>query len=651
MSKSDLTLPHNFFDILSHPIRIYILKQLDIGIRSFSQIMSNTEDIESSKINFHLKKLLNTGIVEKYEKNYQLSEIGINILQFLEAFEISPMGLSAVLTEEDDHEEELIQTEEKDPFFGEEPSLQVLPRPDNLPPAIRTFDLFIGKNTDYMIKQYSDFSLPKPLDANISPTKWIKQFIKPINKLKKDPPAFAWIEERYLKLAYGTRGLQDYAIMDAILAVPPLQSMIVPIQKALMERGKAGLFATTGMGKSRIILYLAHWWIKNHQSQVLFIDNPLDLFDWEWKVLNEILAKHSQKKTSPWLIIIEDTHLAPLDTLEIIKKLVARAGPHSWSIMISFTEKTQITSDRSIITRGVIPTTVQSLKNELQPLEITQYLNLTTKWPEWRPYFHEWVQWVALDVLFEKLPWDTRSWKNINFDDYQSPWAFVVALGFLKQALSNIQISATSNFPLIMYALLAHLYLIRGERGIRQSQLLELIQKNYNKELQELVSENSSINEEITTLLNSWTEPQSRLLPPFQYSNIDGSLKKELVITFYHQEWAREVCNTLLSDNNSETTLMVSTLFNKWSSVIYQYWQVLNYSASNPYSNFLTWMRQFVQVELNKEGHLSLVNLKMTKEDYPKAKTLSLNPTLLAKLNQTQLLNWSFIKAVIANYR
>ncbi|MHA1991443.1 MAG: DUF7347 domain-containing protein, partial [Candidatus Hodarchaeales archaeon] len=71
---------HQFFDLFSHRIRLSLIKSLNIGSRQFSELNQYAGNIESSKLNFHLKKLINGNIIEKKNKNYNLTEFGLRAL-------------------------------------------------------------------------------------------------------------------------------------------------------------------------------------------------------------------------------------------------------------------------------------------------------------------------------------------------------------------------------------------------------------------------------------------------------------------------------------------------------------------------------------------------------------------------------------------
>lgn len=377
--------------------------------------------------------------------------------------------------------------------------------------------------------------------------------------------------------------------MDVCLAVPPLKDIIIPLQTALMYNGKAGLFATTGMGKSRILLYLARWWMDTFKTKVIFIQNPQELLLAEWDALYEILTINASKKQneSPWLLIIEDLHLVSLETLEKIKRLILNSSNQSWSILIAFTEVLAIELSQPAFLKNSKINTIQFLKNELQPLEISHYLNLSLTWSTWRTYFYEWIQWVGLDILINKINWDSSHWKTISHNVYLSPWSFIVSLGFFKTTLRNLVLSTTDNiFSLLLYSFLAQLYILRNEQGIERQDLIQLFSKNFSQELHDLFHKNTW-EEDIFFLLDNWVDPRVRLLPPFTYAHIHGSLRKEPIIAFYHIEWANEVCKILFEKPYSQICEMVCKLFERLLPTTYYLWSQINSLTRRNKDNFL----------------------------------------------------------------
>ncbi|MFW9928564.1 MAG: hypothetical protein ACFFD1_04155, partial [Candidatus Thorarchaeota archaeon] len=397
-------------------------------------------------------------IIQKKGKYYNLTELGIRALHLIESYESDKLG------EWDESYEKELDKERIDPslvkpkLFLKKIELRKVERPKGLPPAIRTIPLVIGNSSEGM--ENNDFLfLPEPIDDELNPKLWIKSYINPLNNLLRVEKTKKWLEDRMLKLAYGTRGIRDYCILDSSLAVPPLKSMFNALSTSLKVRGKAGFFAKTGMGKSRLILYFSHWWLREYKTNILLIDNPKDLTEFDWEKLYNILSENiSYESVTPrWMLIIEDLHLTPFQNLEYIRKIVSNSSPETWTSLIAFTE----IPSKKILDKKALEI-INSIKNETIPPNITNEINLNEIWIKWRPYFHEWIQWVALDVLFNQVPLKNQKWKDFDLDKYSSPWSFVVSLGFLGSSLENLQSSLTDNlFPLILYVLIATIFILR----------------------------------------------------------------------------------------------------------------------------------------------------------------------------------------------
>ncbi|MHA2224600.1 MAG: DUF7347 domain-containing protein [Candidatus Hodarchaeales archaeon] len=635
------------FEILSQPLRFDIVKQLNISRKSFSELLACFEGIKSNVFSFHLKKLVDSELIKKIDKNYELTDFGLVTLNFIEAYESDQTNY---ILERPEVETEIDPNELSVSTLKTE--LITLPsRPDGLPPSIRMLNLFRGKEAAYMNEHFS-LPLPQPIDQSLHPQTWILQFNKDLNNLSTNIQARKWLEDRLLKLAYGTRGLQDFGLMDASISVPPLGSIISRLQESLLTRGKTGLFAATGMGKSRIMLYLASWWVRKFQAPVLFIEKPQEMTDIEWDTLYQVLlANYSQIEAPRWLIIIEDVHLVSLDTLERIKKLITDAGTQSWSVLIAFTKSAIHRTPQVAIDNREFITSIEYLRIELQPLDMSLDLDLSTTWTEWRPYFVQWVKWVALDILVDLIPWANRSYEPKLMKSYESPWGMVVSLGFLKVALTNLKNSVIDNiFPLVLYALLSQLYILRGEKDIKLSNLLTFLRLVLANELSELY-QRSAWEDEVRGLIIHWTDPVIRLLPPLKYLSTTESLKKEKVISFYHQEWAQQVCKFLIHTETNDVYPIALKVFKTLIPSVYSIWTKIQHKEQEFEVDFLSWLRENSRFELNDAGQLLIVHLKLVPSQIEHLEEFSLNEIQIDQLNQDQLLNWTFIKKVVSNYQ
>ena len=633
------------FDILSQEIRFEVVKQLNFSRKSFSELLACFEGIRSNKFSFHIKKLVESNLIQKKASYYELTEFGITTLKFIEAYEMDQIdyiqlsGAGSVVGSEVRITSGLLS----------EP-ISLPKRPDELPPSIRSFNFFVGKNTP-MMEENIFLPLPEPIEQSISPREWIKQFIKPLDALLGEDYSRKWLEDRLLKLAYGTRGLQDFCLMDASLSVPPLKSLIQPMQEVLKTRGKAGLFATTGMGKSRLLLYIASWWVRLFQTPVLFIENPKDMGEVEWDSLFSILLSNMSKEreTPRWLVIIEDVHLVPFEILEKIQKLVTDAGTQSWSVLIAFTQSVIQSSPQSAPGKQEFLALVEKLQLELQPFEVALQFDLNSIWDDWRPYFSEWVKWVGLGVLVTIIPWTNRP--SEPYKTFESPWAMVVSLGFLKVALANLQKSVIDNtFPLVLYSLISLLYSLRGEKNILQLKLILFLENTFKQELTELYPE-GDWKTKVKSTVAHWTNPFVRLLPPIKYESSSSSLKKLEIISFYHQEWATEVCKIILDPRSSDIYSFLKRKFETLVPSVYTIWESINQVNIDKPIDFFHWLCLNTRFELNNEGKLVLIHLKLEPDD---VKNLGENLELKIRsknLNNVQLLNWTFIKNVVANYK
>ncbi|MFW9930322.1 MAG: hypothetical protein ACFFD1_13080 [Candidatus Thorarchaeota archaeon] len=640
---------HHIFELFSHPIRLKIVKILNIGTKQFSEMMSDIGSIEGALFNFHLQKLIKGNIVERneFDRKYNLTEFGLKNLSFIEAYQSGQLFSNEETLEEEAYEEEkkvgkIEHLEQTTSVFI--PKIPTEERSKNLPPGVRTIPFMMGKHANSV--EDSMLSIPKPIKTNISPKKWINEFISPLKPIIDNKKSILWLEERMLKLAYGTRGLHDFSLMDSSFSVPPLESFFNTITNDLISRGKSGLFAKTGMGKSRLLLYLANWWMSNYDSSVLLIDNPKNLDIHEWEKLHSILSESASSETeNKWLLIIDDVHLTDQNCLEYLRRIISNSGQDTWSSLIAYTE----IQERKYQNKK-FEETIEEIKREILPVETIKYLDLSEIWPSWRPYFHEWIQWVGLDVLNDYIPWKSQNWNEISLQSYSSPWSFVVSLGFLKSALDSLQRRLTDNiFPLTLYSLLAILFILREEQGIELTKLCMIIKNSFSKELDEIYP-NQNWEKEISEMLEGWTSPVSRLIPPFHYYPVVGSLKKERVIRFYHQAWAIYVCEFLLSKQKSQIYTSVCTVFERLANPVYVVWKLMNQELpESKKTDFLTWIRNNTRFDIYKEKSLLLTYLNFDKEEIKVVKKQNIGKELGKDLSEIDHLNLSFIKAVIAN--
>jgi len=80
LSEKELT---QIFNMLKHPLRRAILKQLSKGPRAYSQILKNLNIQESSVLNYHLREMGDLMIKKDVNGKYELNEVGKICLQLV----------------------------------------------------------------------------------------------------------------------------------------------------------------------------------------------------------------------------------------------------------------------------------------------------------------------------------------------------------------------------------------------------------------------------------------------------------------------------------------------------------------------------------------------------------------------------------------
>jgi len=80
LSEKELT---QIFNLLKHPLRRAILKQLSKSPRAYSQILKNLNIQESSILNYHLREMADLMIKKDVNGKYELNEVGKICLQLI----------------------------------------------------------------------------------------------------------------------------------------------------------------------------------------------------------------------------------------------------------------------------------------------------------------------------------------------------------------------------------------------------------------------------------------------------------------------------------------------------------------------------------------------------------------------------------------
>ncbi|TFF87807.1 MAG: DUF4062 domain-containing protein, partial [Promethearchaeota archaeon] len=454
-----------------------------------------------------------------------------------------------------------------------------------------------------------EIPLPNPIESSSNPSTWIKSFKSQFTSILKPTQYKEELESRFLKLACGTRGLHQYDLKDSLLAVPPLDSVIEPIQQELIEKtGKFGVFAKPGMGKSRTLLYLAHWWIEmSPEAMAILISEPFRLLDNHWNVLEEILISSSNKI----LLIFDDVH--NIIGEKRLQNLIVDAGPNSYSLVIGFTEQISLKFKEQS----------RWLKDNILPLNYNDFPTLNDTWSEWRTYFFEWMHWMAKFVLDSdslqtwKQKFNRRNKEQI-LSKYQSPFSVVITLGYLKQKLEGfLKEYKYSVIKRLLYPIIAFLFILKGERSITQSQLLGFLESFIGSE--ELANElKGDWKQEINLLIKTLIDPPYRLLPPLRKQEVPGKIiETETVIDFYHREWAIIVLEKLLESPNSDLHEVINKLFEKSLPNLTNIWKILTEKMEN-FPCLIKWFITYVEFSLDENGKYKTTSLDLSNNNLTK---------------------------------
>ena len=179
---SNIKESFKFFEILSHSIRLNIIKELNISYKQFSDLLSTAGEVDSAKFNFHLKKLLDANIIIKREKTYQLSDFGLKALFFIETYENNDLvtqPIDEIEPFEDNNSINISNSSLETENTGDKKTKLPFTKIENLLPGVQTFDYYVGIYASYLEENYF-LPLPKAIDSETDPRIWIKEFIKPI---------------------------------------------------------------------------------------------------------------------------------------------------------------------------------------------------------------------------------------------------------------------------------------------------------------------------------------------------------------------------------------------------------------------------------------------------------------------------------------
>ncbi len=477
---------------------------------------------------------------------------------------------------------------------------------NRLPLFVQIFDWMESDVSEEVETAIKSLPLPEPLEDKLEPDEWIITFQTPFTTLFEHSESKQWLQRHFEKLAFGQRGLTSFILFDAVLSVPPLAKIFNAVIRQLEQSWKTGIFAKTGTGKSRLLTYIAHYWRKKRDRPVLFIDHPQGITQDHWNEWLKTLRLITDRNTKfPILIIIEDLHSVHESIKEQISSFIQQAGPTTYAIICTFTVSEQPYEDeKEKYEREYWEQVIYSGMDRLDRFE--------SYWELWQPYFLAYLKWMAPTILKRKIP---ERWKDVSqkiFQSYQSPWSFVVGLGFLEQTFKDEFLSKESD-PLdkLLYLLIHVLFLCNNEIPILVDSYIRFLQRG----LKNLVSDAiySKLKHKTIELLQKWSSREKRLLPSGEFSYY--GFEKHALQSIYHQEWAKEVVRFLYT-NNSDLSFkkMIDNMLKQVYYSGFLLWESLQYE--NKPKTFLNWLIKSVQ-SLNQDdllslGFLNLSSIKIT---------------------------------------
>ncbi|MFW9930347.1 MAG: hypothetical protein ACFFD1_13205, partial [Candidatus Thorarchaeota archaeon] len=132
--------------------------------------------------------------------------------------------------------------------------------------------------------------------------------------------------------------------------------------------------------------------------------------------------------------------------------------------------------------------------------------------------------------------------------------------------------------------------------------------------------------------------------------SINSKLRQQPVISFYHQQWAKYVCNHLLSDETSSIYKTIVSFYQSNVLPVYYLWKTLYESPKIKRRDiFLKWLITNTRFEIYTSGEFLLMFLNLDNEEISLLKEFDLPEDKLSSISETQLINLSFIKSVILN--
>ncbi|MFX1535390.1 MAG: leucine-rich repeat domain-containing protein [Promethearchaeota archaeon] len=364
-------------------------------------------------------------------------------------------------------------------------------------------------------------ALPPPLDATTPPSTWIQSWTAGWENLLSSEADVTWLQQRLQMLLRGFRGLFKTCLVDALIAVPPLDKAIDPLQQSLVTDRRGAIFAPSGTGKSHKLLYLAAYWKKKYsKGEVFFCTSPRQITSDEWGALEALLNERTDF-SSPLLFLWDDLHHDAKSVHDRLAPLVSKRFKTNTWWLGGYTRSS--------------PDGRESLA-EYQDIWLTKdvqdkLLKFADEWPTWKGYFQEWTQWAS-------------QYTDTSFDDWETistPWDVAVIAGGLDKRITDF--FDQKFIEKAIYWLLAALFLLNNEDAVPFPELLHVLHQapsSFKKRLKRKLGEENQWEEKLDDLFTDWERPKGDLMllpprpPPLRYDDPEK-------IDFPHQRLASKL--------------------------------------------------------------------------------------------------------------
>ncbi|MFX1514225.1 MAG: leucine-rich repeat domain-containing protein, partial [Promethearchaeota archaeon] len=369
-----------------------------------------------------------------------------------------------------------------------------------------------------------------------NPQEWIQEWQKKWSSILTTEESQQWLQNRLDYFFRGARGLFNSGLSDVLLAVPPLDSIIDPYWQCLQKERRSALFAKSGTGKTRVLLYLAAIWKRTYyQGEILVCSQPSDLHDEHWNKLHSLLSMRLQNTNiDPLLLIIDDTHHQAEEIHARVHELIDQCASYNIWLLGGYTSSS--TSSE---------TEENQYKEIWFPSSYRETLpSFDQEWKTWKVYFKVWIEWITDILNWEK--------KQLNWETINTPWEISLVFGDMVSQIIDYR----ENNPIksTIYWLLAALFLLYNEKPIPRKELLYVLKSGSREQkqiLEVVLGKEHEWPNSLGHLSSVWELPTGeglRMLPPRPQTSLAYS---EVSIDFYHQQLAAKLWQIIHPDLNT----------------------------------------------------------------------------------------------------